>query len=279
MPGVQIPGSQVSLPLAYGILSLFLVVIIHEFSHGVMARAYQIPVKSSGIVLFGPLLGAFVEPDETLLRKQPAKIQLSVFSAGPFSNVLSALLVYLIVFPFVLPPMIGFFFETGKVEIVTVRENGPAAQAGVTPTSIIAAFEGRNVSSLQEVTALLQNVTPGQSYQLVTDKGTFSVVPETAKDHPVIGVTLQEQVLLKSQSFGNVPWLLIYFARFMMWFVVISIGIGIANLLPLGPVDGGRMLQVAAGKQGLWLWSWVGTLLFLAIIFILLFPFFTWLVP
>ena len=64
IPGVPIPGSPIQVPLITGWLALFISAAIHEFSHGVVARAHKIKVKSSGFAFIGPLAAAFVEPDE-----------------------------------------------------------------------------------------------------------------------------------------------------------------------------------------------------------------------
>lgn len=283
LPGVQLPGSPIALPLFYGIISLFFVVVIHEFFHGVLARTYAIPVKSSGLVLFGPLLGAFVEPDETILRKRTAPIQLSIFSVGPCSNIVAAALVLLVLL-FALIPLREMFFSFTPLEIQAVRDQGPAAKAGITSESLVFSIDGRNVTTIDDFTAFMTNATPEKALEIVTNKGMFRVYPEKAENRVVLGVTLQKSLLLKETGLGFLPWTLIYLEQLLSWFIIISIGIGIANLLPIGPVDGGRMLhvglaQIFTKKESEWIWQWVGTSLFLAIIFILLFPFFTWVLP
>lgn len=283
LPGVQLPGSPITLPLMYGIISLFFVVVLHEFFHGVLARVYAIPVKSSGLVLFGPLLGAFVEPDETILRKKTAPIQLSIFSVGPCSNIVAAVLI-LFVLLFALAPLRETFFSFAPLEIKSVRDQGPAAKAGITADSLIFFIDGRNITTVEEFTSFMTNATPGKALEIVTNKGKFTVYPEKEEHRVVLGVTLQKSLLLKETGLGSLPWVLIYLEQLLSWFIVISIGIGIANLLPLGPVDGGRMLQVGltflfTKKESEWIWQWIGTSLFLAILFILLFPFFTWIFP
>src|SRR3989344_1308087 len=79
-------------PFFYWIISLFIIATIHEFSHGVVARAHNIPVTSSGFAFLGILVpiipAAFVEPDEKKMGKKKASQQLSVFAAGPFSNII-----------------------------------------------------------------------------------------------------------------------------------------------------------------------------------------------
>ena len=66
--------------------------------------------------------------------------------------------------------------------------------------------------------------------------------------------------------------------EFFKWLLILSLGLGLANLLPIGPVDGGQMLRQACyqvtgdskkGGKGDWWWakiSWVT----LAIIIVLL---------
>ena len=100
LPGVRIPGAAIFVPFWYGIISIFIVAFIHEFAHGVMARVYNMEVKSSGIVFFGPLIGAFVEPDEKDLKEKPKIEQMSVFAAGPFSNICLGVVVLLLSFLF-----------------------------------------------------------------------------------------------------------------------------------------------------------------------------------
>ena len=47
IPGIQIPGSPVFIPFWYGILALFCVVVIHEFGHGIVARANGIKIQQT----------------------------------------------------------------------------------------------------------------------------------------------------------------------------------------------------------------------------------------
>ena len=57
----------------------------------------------------------------------------------------------------------------------------------------------------------------------------------------------------------------------MYWLFVLNLGIGLFNLVPLGPIDGGRMLQLAMHKifrnekKGDKAWKYI-SMLFLALI-------------
>jgi membrane-associated protease RseP (regulator of RpoE activity) len=55
---------------------------------------------------------------------------------------------------------------------------------------------------------------------------------------------------------------------------ILSVGIGMANLLPVGPLDGGRMFNLAmqkirGPKKGLKTWTVVSLFFFLLILFLL----------
>ena len=68
LPGINVPGLGV-LPFWYWLLSIFIIAVVHEFSHGIVARAHNVTIKNTGIVLLGPIIGAFVEPNEKKLRQ------------------------------------------------------------------------------------------------------------------------------------------------------------------------------------------------------------------
>ena len=130
LPGIPIPGSPIFVPFWYGIISLFIVVLIHEFSHGIVAKAHKLPIKNTGIVFFGPLIGAFVEPDEKKLKKQKDVTKYSVFAAGPFSNIITAGIVILL-FVLIFNPVANAYVKPLGVSFTELEPDMPAEQAGL----------------------------------------------------------------------------------------------------------------------------------------------------
>ncbi|MEM4245563.1 MAG: hypothetical protein QXR60_05175, partial [Candidatus Nanoarchaeia archaeon] len=63
LPGISIPGVP-ALTFWHWIIAILITAAVHEFFHGVYARLYKIKIKSSGFALLGPILAAFVEPEE-----------------------------------------------------------------------------------------------------------------------------------------------------------------------------------------------------------------------
>ncbi|WNY26903.1 hypothetical protein MsAm2_06860 [Methanolapillus ohkumae] len=59
-----IPGVNDFIPFTWGLLALIITLVVHEFSHSILARAEGIRVKSMGILLAIIPIGGFAEPDE-----------------------------------------------------------------------------------------------------------------------------------------------------------------------------------------------------------------------
>jgi len=81
---------------SYWLIIIVIIAVSHEFAHGIFARLYNIRVKSTGFGFLGPLLAAFVEPDEKAMEKKKAHQQLAILSAGTFANFISAIIFILI---------------------------------------------------------------------------------------------------------------------------------------------------------------------------------------
>jgi membrane-associated protease RseP (regulator of RpoE activity) len=82
-------------PFFYWITSIVFIMLVHEFSHGIIARAHKVKISSTGFAFLGAIIplvpGAFVEIDESQLAKKSRFAQLSVFAAGPFANIVFGL--------------------------------------------------------------------------------------------------------------------------------------------------------------------------------------------
>ena len=81
----------------YFIIAFMIVAISHEFSHGIYMRLFKIKIKSTGLAILGPILGAFVEQDDKDMKKKKNFEQMTVLAAGTFSNLVLGIL-FLIIF-------------------------------------------------------------------------------------------------------------------------------------------------------------------------------------
>ncbi len=89
-----IPGLNEYIPLTWGIIGLIVTLIVHEFSHAILARVEGVRVKSLGIVLALIPIGGFAEPDEKELLEKDRKARMRIYSAGIVANMIVALLAF-----------------------------------------------------------------------------------------------------------------------------------------------------------------------------------------
>jgi membrane-associated protease RseP (regulator of RpoE activity) len=88
----------------YWILAIAIIAIFHEFAHGIVAKRYGVKIKTTGFGFLGPFLAAFVEPDEKQMQKKSKFQQISILSAGVFTNLILSILFFFL--------LAGFFALT-----------------------------------------------------------------------------------------------------------------------------------------------------------------------
>jgi membrane-associated protease RseP (regulator of RpoE activity) len=276
IPGVAIPGSPIKVPLIIGWIALFLAAVIHEFSHGVVSRAHGIKVKSSGFAFIGPLAAAFVEPDEKQVMKKKRRVGNSIFAAGPFANVILALIA-LLVLAVMITPAINAYLTPQGVTFQSVQKDYPAEKAGLKSGVIYTMVDGKNVTSVPEFLTALENVTPNQTVVIGTAGESHTLVTTANPSNQSRGYI---GVIGPATSYTNektvLGVILIWVYELFNWIFLISLGLGLANLMPLGPVDGGRLFQTASEKffgkkKGNKIWGYV-TIIFIGLLIVLFFP-------
>lgn len=245
LPGVQIAGAP-TLSFWHWILAIFVAAVIHEFSHGLIARLHNIPVKSSGFAFLGPLLAAFVEPDEKVLQKKSAMQQLSVFAAGPFSNLLlGGVLLLLLVF--VIAPTVGNIYEGEGIIVHQLMDGYPMNSSGVSVPFTILSVNGEKTLDVEQFSAVVNLLKPGETTLVGTDQGDYTIILASHPDNasaPFFGIAGLEQKVVVKEEYSYLKPLapvIDWFKLLLLWIFLISVGVGLFNLLPLGPVDGGRM--------------------------------------
>src|SRR3989344_7381361 len=184
LPGVRIPGvpDGFFVPFVQGIIAIFIIAVVHEFAHGVVARAHGVSIKSSGPAIIGPIFAAFVEPDERQLRKKDDVVNYSVFAAGTFSNILLAF-VALFMLSAVFVPVGSAFFSPDGVVLRGVEPGSPAAAAGLRQGMPVMAVDGQPVDSLKDNALLgLQFLAPNKTVVFSDGASEFIVVAAQGGD-------------------------------------------------------------------------------------------------
>ena len=287
IPGLPIAGTGLVFPLITGWIVLFIIILVHEFSHGVVASAYKIKIKYYGLAFFGPILGAFVEPNEKALAKQKDVVQHSVFAAGPFSNFLTVIVAMLIIWALLNPITNILSIPTGV--IIYSQPGLPAEKAGIENGTVITGIYGGSVNTVEDFRKAMADIGPNKNIELKSDDNIYPVTTTESPDDPSQGYLgvwiLGEKSELRNDNFLNQILLKIinWFKQLLGWLAFLSLNIGLINLLPIFITDGARMLKIFferiipnKGKSmSLWLFfNWASLFSLLILVFL---PLLRWL--
>lgn len=249
LPGVEVPGSPVYVPFTYGFIALATVLIVHEFSHGIISRVEGIKIESIGLLLFAILPGAFVEPNEDELQESSRLSRLRIYTAGSMANI-SLAVIALLLFSLISASVIPSTFSENGVEISRVVEGSPAENI-LKEGMVIESINNNSLNSSQQYLDLVSGFKPDQHVSISTDLGTYDIVLSKNPNNDsrgFIGIQAAKHFVLNkdvSDVWGNeLPWVWFSVAELLQWIFILNIGIGLFNLLPLKPLDGGHMFEI-----------------------------------
>jgi Zn-dependent protease len=230
-PGAALIIPGINLPLFEGVLALAILLVVHESSHGILARIAKIRLDSAGVVLFGILpAGAFIDPDEKQLARAKHIDQHRVLVAGSTANFATSLLAFFL--------LISFAFLT-----YNVRDSGMLVTSG---TSIIP--QGTLIKTINGKDALTftgEKFKPGSTVKIESNKGTYDAI---ANKDGKIGAYLDP--VSKNSAFGRMrflsgfEWLAFIYTTLALTFALNFI-VGAVNLLPVPMFDGYRVMDIS----------------------------------
>ena len=244
IPGVDIPGSQIYIPFVYGLIGLATVLVVHEFSHGVQAVGEKIPIKSIGLLLFAILPGAFVEPDEDKLKEAKKTSRLRVYAAGSIANLSLAVIALLLVSLF--SGGIPQFFEEDGIAIDRIVPDSPS-DGVLKEGMVLQAIDNHKINDSESYVDIISSYSPGDNVTVKTDQGTYNVVLDKNPNNEsrgFFGIQANKHFELINDSLGPLPWILFELIELFQWVAMLNLGIGLFNLLPIKPLDGGYMLEI-----------------------------------
>jgi len=262
IPGVTLTSGSA---IMYFLLSIPIVLVVHEGAHGIVGVLEKINIKTGGFAIFIAMFAGFVEPDEEQFSKAKKISRLRLIGAGPTSNVifafaLGAILFTNPMFAMVIPePFLSSFYEEAEdgVLVLSVIDGGGAQQAGIQENDVIIKINDINIASAID---LQKNpLEPGEMINVtILRDGSQVVFPVTimvSPDDPergLIGIMRNDQPPKPIYNF--IDWGLdtpmgFQFSMFLLWLWMISFFIGIINMLPLPILDGGKFIHtIIEGK-------------------------------
>jgi membrane-associated protease RseP (regulator of RpoE activity) len=262
IPGVTLTSGSA---IMYFLLSIPIVLVVHEGAHGIVGVMEKIGIKTGGFAIFIAMFAGFVEPDEEQFSKAKKISRLRLIGAGPTSNVifafaLGAILFTNPMFAMVVPePFLSSFYEEAEdgVLVLSLIDGGGAQQAGIQENDVIIKINDVNIASAID---LQKNpLEPGEMVDVtILRDGSEVVFPVTIMASPddpergLIGIMRNDQP--PKPIYNIIDWGLdtpmgFQFSMFLLWLWMISFFIGIINMLPLPILDGGKFIHtIIEGK-------------------------------
>lgn len=257
IPGVTLTSSSAIL---YFLLSIPIVLVIHEGAHGIVATLEKIRIKTGGFAIFIAMFAGFVEPDDEEFNKAKKISKLRVIGAGATSNVIFALALGAVLltnpfFAIVLPePIRSAFYEIPQgVTIISVMEDSGAQKAGLQAGDIITSINDipivtpidfARVKLAPGDTATITLLREGQQFQ-------YQVQIMPSPDDPTKGLIgiIRDNSGTYKPIYNFIEWKNPELSMFLLWLWMISFFIGIINMLPLPILDGGKFIHSIIDKK------------------------------
>jgi membrane-associated protease RseP (regulator of RpoE activity) len=251
LPTPQATGSSgpgyILIPFWFWIITIAAILVPHELSHGIIARAEKIKLKSVGLMIFAIFPGAFVEPDDRELKKKSLITKLRVFSAGSFANFLTSfsiiLLISYVIWPLATQP---------GIQLVSVNDTSPAALAGLKPGMILTEVNGTQIKTTYQeygsgsgyLAEEIGEVKPGDVLTIKADGSYYNIKLGENKqtNSTYMGITYSPIFNVDSSFF--LGWLIPLLTLISLF----SLAVGVVNILPLYPLDGGLIAEALAEK-------------------------------
>ena len=249
IPGVTLTSASA---IAYFLLSIPIVLVIHEGAHGIVASLEKIKIKTGGFAVFIALFAGFVEPDEEEFDKAKKISKLRVIGAGATSNVifafaLGALLLTNPIFALILPePLVEWFYDAPDgVLIISIIPDSGAEKAGLQSGDLITAINGVVIITPLDFQKI--DLKPGETVTVTVQRNgqqlqlPVEIMP--SPDDPNRGLVgiMRDNALSYKPVYNFIEWDP-QVSMFLLWLWMISFFIGIINMLPLPILDGGKFI-------------------------------------
>ncbi|MEM5815081.1 MAG: M50 family metallopeptidase [Candidatus Aenigmatarchaeota archaeon] len=242
--GYSYPGPIISVPFFYWIISIFLIVFFHETLHAIVAIKEKVNIKNYGLIYFLILpIGAFVDINEKQLKRRSIISKIKIYAAGSLGNFILSLLTFLIIFAiseilFLLTEAKGVYFEE-------TIPNSPAHEVNL--SGIIIKMDNQTITTIYDLQKFLSDKKPGDIIKIYTTSGNYTLKLSEKDNKTFIGINSTKTYLVFKLNGEKVSEevMITFFTIFQLlkWIFFLSLGIGLANMLPIIPLDGGLIIK------------------------------------
>ncbi|OIO21717.1 hypothetical protein COV61_01005 [Candidatus Micrarchaeota archaeon CG11_big_fil_rev_8_21_14_0_20_47_5] len=230
-PGASFLLPGVNLPLFEGIIALFLLLLVHEVAHGLLARLAKIKLDSSGIVLFGILpVGAFVDPDEKEFLAAPPLAQKRLLVAGSSANFIASAVAFFL--------LLLFLFSTYDARVSAIQivsGNGTLANG-----TLIYAINGIAVND----SFAFPSFSAGEKAVFATNKGEIKATAGEKGTFGILYLPIYKSGIGGKAAYKSGFEFLGFFHTTIALLFILNFIVGVVNLLPLPFFDGQRIFEL-----------------------------------
>lgn len=243
--GLGFPGLPIFIPWSHALIAIAVTIAVHEFAHGILTRVRKLNLKSTGLVTLGILpIGAFVEPDDDEMKKVESIDRMRIFAVGSFANLMTAVLALGLLM------CAGSFAASElwdyELKIVHVEDGSPAD--GVLEVNMtLYGLNNQSVKTVEEFREVTPEIKPDTTLEVLTDQGTFHIKTIEHPEHEgrgYIGIGVLDVGQMREETkekYGYWLVLFLFIMESLKWILFFNANIGLVNLLPIPPFDGGKM--------------------------------------
>jgi len=266
IPGVPIPGfGGLTIPMIAWI-SLGMILVIHELSHGVMLAYYKKKIHSVGLLMAGIFpMGAFVEEDHKELKESKDHQVLMMLSAGPASNfftmIIGIILLFLISFTLipVVPTInqelnlmydgVGVKQVDEKVSFCGIDANAPAYGKLFAGDKVVS-LNGEDINTASTLNKVFSQTQGDMNFVVLREDKNVEVIltPVLFEDMNVKRIGVQFDSI--KTNYEPPIWVIISsmiisaISNILSFFIILSLAVAMFNYLPANPLDGGKIAEI-----------------------------------
>jgi len=146
-------------------------------------------------------------------------------------------------------------FHNGGVQIYSVVPGSPAY--GKLPQgTIVQSINGVDTTTLSNAEVVFSQLKIGENITLQTTSGNYTIKTIANPDNSskgYIGIRAMQQEFVNNnvaKTVGTqIPWFIYSLQQLFFWIFLLNFSVGIFNLLPAKPLDGGLLLEELLGYK------------------------------
>ena len=158
------------------------------------------------------------------------------------SLALVAFIIFLVVSSYAIPAN----FTQNGIEIDRIVGDSPS-DGILREGMVLESINNQTIDNSQSYVNIIGSFKPGDNVTVGTDQGDYVLTLSKNPNNESVGffgIQAAKHFELVNNNYGDLPWIYFVLLDLSQWVFTLNLGIGLFNLLPLKPLDGGKMLEI-----------------------------------